>query len=193
MTPDLILHVLGLFIFCVVLAALEVQIEGKAGWAANLPAWKPSHSIWYARLYRKVMSGKDLDGYHILVSALVLIFLHYPYFTGKVWSLSSELVTMSFFFLIAIIWDFLWFVLNPYYGLYRFRAVHVWWHKKWFLLMPVDYYFGFIASALLYTRFSLSWPLLKEWFSIVGLLLLFTLAVVIFAIMTHRFGLRQRP
>lgn len=193
MMYNLFFDVLGIFIFCVILAFLEIQIEGKEGWAARLPAWKPSHHVWYARFYRSVMSGKDLDGYHIAVSALVAIFIHYPYFVGRAWSLDAELTTISLFLLIAVIWDFLWFVLNPHYGLRRFRSVHIWWHKKWFLLMPVDYYVGFVASAMFYTRFSLDSALLKEWFSIVGLFLLFTSAVVIFAIATNRFWLKQKP
>ena len=193
MTPDLILHIFSLFLFCLVLAALEVQIEGKAGWASKLPTWKPSHTVWYARLYRKVMSGKDITGYHLLVFTLVLLFLHYPYFIGRVWNLSSELTTISLLFLVTIIWDFLWFVLNPNYGLYRFRAVHVWWHKKWFLFMPVDYYIGFVISALFYTRFSFNLILFREWLAVVALFFVFTSAVVIFAVITNRFRLKQSP
>ena len=192
MTPDLILHISGLFLFCFVLAALEVQIEGEAGWASKLPTWRPSHTVWYARFYKKMLPGDDLTGYHLLVFALVLLFLHYPYFAGKAWNLSSELTTISLFFLVAVVWDFLWFVLNPYYGLQRFKKAHAWWHKKWFLIMPTDYYIGFIVSALFYTRFSFNPLLLKEWFAVVGLFLLFTSAVVIFAIITHRFSLRQK-
>ncbi len=193
MTPDLIFHISSLFLFCLVLAALEVQIEGEAGWASKLPTWKPSRFVWYSRIYRKAMSDKDITGYHIFVFSLVLLFLHYPYFIGRVWNLPSELTTVSLFFLVTIIWDFLWFVLNPYYGLHRFRAAHVWWHKKWFLFMPVDYYVGFVVSALFYTRFSFDLTLLKEWFSVVVLFLIPTLAVVIFAMITNRFKLRRHP
>jgi len=193
MNPDLILHIFALFIFCLILAALEVQIEGKAGWASKLPTWKPASFRWYSRLYRRVMSEKDMTGYHLLVFSLVFFFLHYPYFVGKTWNLPSELTTIALFFLVTIIWDFLWFVLNPNYGLSHFRSKNIWWHKKWFLFMPVDYYFGFIVSVLFYVRFSFNWLLLKEWFAVVGLFLVLTLAVVIFAVITDRFRLRHHP
>lgn len=162
MSPDLIIQVLYLFLVSLILAALEIQIEGEAGWAINLPTWKPSDSEWYSRFYRKIMAEKDITGYHLLVFSLVLAFLHYPYFIGRVWSLSSELTTLSLFFLVAITWDFLWLVLNPHYGLGRFRAEHIWWHKKWFLFAPIDYWLGLMVSALLYLKFSFNWLLFKE-------------------------------
>ena len=182
MSPDLIIQTLILFLFCLVLAFLETQIEGEAGWAANLPTWRPPRSTWYARFYQKIMPGKDLTGYHILIFILVLVFLHYPYFVGRTWNWPSELTTLSLFFLVAIVWDFLWFVVNPRYDFGHFWAEQVWWHKKWFLHLPNDYWFGFIISALLYVKFSLNWILFKEWLGIVALFFVLTLIMVIFAI-----------
>jgi len=191
MTPDLILQIFFLFLFCFILAALESQIEGEAGWAQNLPTWRPKDN-WYTHFYRKVMSGKDMTGYHLFVFSLVLVFMHYPYFTGRVWSWSAELATFSLFFLIAIVWDFLWFVINPRYDFGHFWAEQVWWHKNWFLHLPIDYWIGFLVSMLLYIRFSLNWFLLKEWLQIVALLFILTLAVVIFANAVGIFRVKQK-
>lgn len=144
------LEVFYLFLISLIFAALEIQIEGKAGWAVNLPTWKPSDSNWFFKIYRKILFGKDVTGYHLLIFTLLLAILHYPYFAGKPWSLGQELATLSFFFLMSIVWDFLWFVLNPHYGLAKFKKENIWWHKKWFLFMPADYWFGLIIFALLY-------------------------------------------
>lgn len=162
------------------MAVLEIQIEGKYGWAEKLPTRRPDSSKWYSKIYKLIMCGKDLTGYHLSVLTLVLIFFHYPYFTVQAWDWSLELKTLSFFFLVSIVWDFLWFVLNPHYGLRRFKPEYIWWHKKWFLFMPIDYYLALIISALFYLRFSLSWILFQEWLFIVALFLLLTLIVIIF-------------
>lgn len=129
--------------------------------------------------------------YHVLVFTLVIIFLHYPYFAGGNWSFSSELTTLSFLFLVIVTWDFLWFVVNPKYDFGRFWGKHVLWHKKWFLHMPVDYWFAFLISALLYARFPLSRVLLKEWLEIIALFFILTLAVIFFAIAVGIFRVKE--
>jgi hypothetical protein len=181
MSTDLIFQTLYIFLFCLVLAAFEIQIEGKNGWAAKLPTWRPGPDQWSAKIYRLIMSGKELTGYHLLVYAFVLTFLHYPYFAGQDWNWSAGLKTLAFFFLISITWDFLWFVLNPHYGVRRFRPKYIKWHKKWFLFMPSGYYFSLIISALLYSKFSLNCLLFKEWLLIVALLSVLTLLIVVFS------------
>ncbi len=191
MSFDLFVQIIFLFVFCLVLAALETQIEGAAGWAQNLPTWRPPVSKWPSRLYRKIMGGREMTLYHVLVFTLVIVFLHYPYFAGKDWSLSSESITVSFLFLVIVVWDFLWFVINPQYDFGRFWGRHVPWHKKWFLHMPLDYWFAFVISALLYARFSLSWVLLKEWFEIIALFFVLILAVIIFAMAAGIFKIKE--
>lgn len=176
---SLFIQVIFLFLFCLVLASLETQIEGADGWAANLPTWKPDPSKWFSRLYGKIMGGRDLTLYHLLVFTLVLVFLHYPYFAGKTWNFTSELTTFSFFFIVAIIWDFLWFVVNPKYDFGSFLGRHVLWHRKWLLHLPVDYWLALIISALLYARFSFG--LFKEWLAIIGIFFILTVVVIIFA------------
>ncbi|MFH1820741.1 MAG: hypothetical protein ABH805_02410 [Candidatus Nealsonbacteria bacterium] len=181
MIPDLIFQTIALFVFCFILAAMETQIEGESGWAEKLPTWRAKTTTWYARVYRKIVPGKDITAYHMFIGSLVLFFLHYPYFVSQNWSLSSELTTLSLFFMVIVVWDFLWFVINPKYDFGHFWSEQVWWHKTWFLHFPLDYWMGFLVSALLYLKFSLNSALLIEWLSIVGLMLLLTLVVVILA------------
>ncbi|MFH0932682.1 MAG: hypothetical protein V1819_04070, partial [bacterium] len=142
MNFDLIVQIIFLCFFSLVLASLETQIEGGFGWAAKLPTWRPRPEAWYARFYRKVMWDKELTLYHVLIFSLVLLFFHYPYFVGQDWNWSSESNTLSLFFLVIVVWDFLWFVVNPRYDFHDFWAERVWWHKKWFLHLPVDYWFA---------------------------------------------------
>ncbi len=182
MSIELIIQTLFLFIFCLVLAILEVQIEAGSGWASNLPTWRAPYPKWYSKVYRKIMSERDLTGYHLSVFSLVLLVLHYPYFAGQSWNLSSELTTLSFFFVVSIVWDFLWFVVNPHYSFKTFWSENVWWHKKWFWHFPSDYWLAVVISALLYTGFSLDWVLLKEWLQMMSLMLFLTIITVISAI-----------
>ncbi|MBI2050396.1 MAG: hypothetical protein HYT31_01145 [Parcubacteria group bacterium] len=155
-------HAIYLFITALLLAFLEVQIEGKHGWASKLPTWKPGEK-WYAKLYRKAMGGKELTGYHIGVFGLVLLFLHYPFFAGSAWSLAGELWVISTFFVFSAVWDYLWIIINPHYGVIRRRPKNdVWWHKRWFGPFPVDYYVAFVLSAaVLYPIWS--GAVAREW------------------------------
>lgn len=77
-----------LFIMAVVLAIVEIQIEGQHGWAKNLPTWRPDSTKWYAKLYGKMMSGKDLTGYHLSMFIFVFMILNLPYVFGL--SLTKE-------------------------------------------------------------------------------------------------------
>ena len=44
----------------------------------------------------------------------------------------------------------LWFLFNPHYGWKRFTRENVWWHKRWALGLPVDYWvLGTVALVLL--------------------------------------------
>lgn len=144
------IKVFYLFIFALVVAALEVQIEGKNGWAANLPTWRPDSSKWYSKLYGRINCGKELTGYHVFIVLLFLIFFHFPFVAAAKWSLSLELSTLSFLFLTFIIEDFLWFVINPNFGLSRFKPEFIRWHKKWFLFLPADYWLGLASAISLY-------------------------------------------
>jgi hypothetical protein len=191
MNSGLIIQVLYLFFFSFILAFLETQIEGGSGWAKNLPTWRPLKSKWYSRLYGKVMGGKELTGYHILIFSMVFIFLHYPYFAGKTWNLSEEAVTLSFFFIISIYWDFMWFIINPKYNFRDFLSQHVWWHKKWFLHFPYEYWGGLIISAVLYIAANLGLQSLKKWALIIGLFTVLTIIVMILADWVGVFNLKQ--
>lgn len=136
-----------IFILATLTALLEIQIEGKYGWAEKLPAWRPKQGTWYGALVLKLF-GNDLTGYHFLVWILMFSFFHMPFFFGFNWSLEHEFQTLSLYLLFGPVWDFLWFVFNPYYPLKNFNKEHIPWHKEWILGLPKQYWVQVIPSFL---------------------------------------------
>ena len=128
-------------------ARLEIHVEGPNGWAAKLPTWRLEN-----RWTRLFYSGKPLTGYHLYSLLLSLAFVHLPFGLGLVpltWR--AEARVLAFVVLFWVLEDFLWFVLNPAFGLKRFRPEHIWWHRaKWWWIMPRDYWIFTPVGLLLY-------------------------------------------
>jgi hypothetical protein len=127
-----VLFGLYLFLICFFLAKLEIQIEGPNGWAAKLPTWRITDPriTW-------VFGGRPITGFH------------FPLFFTK-FSLVIETKILYCFSIMAVVWDFLWFVLNPSFGLQKYTPDNVWWFKKWALGFPVDYYVGILISLFIF-------------------------------------------
>lgn len=131
-------------------AILEIQIEGSAGWAKNIPAWRPDPNKWYSKLFRILMSDKELTGYHLAIWTTTLLFFHLPFFLETAWSASLETDLLGGYFLFWMAEDFLWFVFNPAFGIKKFRPEYIPWHKKWLGPLPKSYYIGFVAAFILF-------------------------------------------
>ena len=76
-----------LLIFWVVLlgfffAQVEIQIEGAAGWAANLPTWRIEQH-WLLDIF---WGGRPLTGYHAWVFSFIALFFHFPSIFMQQWS-----------------------------------------------------------------------------------------------------------
>jgi hypothetical protein len=142
----LIFAILGAFI----VAKLEINIEGKDGWAKNLPTWKVKNS------YTKLFLGEvPLTGYHFWLFLTVLTLLQFGFVIGIPWSLSLELKIIAMFFVSVIFEDFFWFVLNPAYGIKKLNKVDAYWHTQWVHRIPALYvnYASLIAILLLLSYF----------------------------------------
>jgi len=177
---------LYLYLLMLVLAVIEIQIEGQNGWAVNLPTWKVKEGSWFDRLYKKIMSGKIATGYHLAVFTFVLMILHLPFVFSFSWRWWSELEVLSLFFLFIVFWDFLWFILNPHYGLKKFKAVEIWWHNQWLGPWPLDYYWGVIISFLIYVPVMyVDFNALKQWFQTFITYIILT-AIIIFVIEVYK-------
>lgn len=139
------------FVLALLFAAMEVENEGKYGWAEKAPTWYRTTGI-AGKLYGLFMGGKPMTGYHIFTFFLSLLVFHIPFFAGKEWSPPKELEVVGLWFAWSCVWDYLWFVLNPYYGVKNFKRTKVWWHAKswWFMgIIPADYLFGWGFSVAL--------------------------------------------
>jgi len=137
------------FIFClissVLFALLEIQIEGKDGWAEKLPTW---------RLKLKFLDSipglqKPITGYHIYFFCLLFFLIQMPFLFMK-WDLHTELIILSAYFFITRLEDFLWFVFNPNYGIKKFKKEYISWHPDWFGPIPTQYLYSIIIWITLF-------------------------------------------
>lgn len=130
-------------------AVMEITIEGPVGWALTAPTWRKR-----SKIYGAVMNGKELTGYHFVMFFLPLFLLHLPFAIAPLWSVNlwkpaRELELLAYYFLLCAHWDFQWFVLNPHFGLERFRRGEIWWHRKWIgERVPQDYPGAVVLVAL---------------------------------------------
>jgi hypothetical protein len=138
-----------LFFWAFGLAGIEVEIEGGYGWAERLPTWfRRRGSV--GRAYGVVMGRRPLTGYHVYAFTIPLLVLHLPFVMGVEWTLAGELRTIATFFALAVVWDYLWFVLNPAYTVRRFERGRVWWFEvPWIWRFPLDYFVGVGLSVAL--------------------------------------------
>jgi hypothetical protein len=137
------LYGLVLFAICFLLASLEVQIEGANGWASNLPTWRvvDPRFTW-------IFGGRPITGYHVYLNLLLITFFHLPLLFTR-FTLRKEAALLSGFGMIAVLWDFLWFVINPHFGIEKYSPEFIWWFKHWRLGFPVDYYLGLAISLIM--------------------------------------------
>lgn len=120
-----------------VAALLEVEIEGGEGWAANLPTWRLENA-WT----RALLGNRAITGYHVYIHLFVLALLHLPFVLDIApLTVRSELRILAFLVLFWIFEDFLWFMVNPAYGLRGFRKRNARWHaRSWWWIMPREYW-----------------------------------------------------
>ena len=128
------------FFIALILAHLEIQIEGPHGWAEKLPTWR-----WDGPVVRRLF-GKPVTGYHVCLVTCILLFLHVPQFYAGSWEREADLLAMFFF--LTVTWDFLWFACNRHFGVARFRRGQVWWFPAWTLGVPREYFRGDRALPL---------------------------------------------
>jgi hypothetical protein len=143
---NLFWYILAIFFSC-----LEIEIEGKNGWAEKLPTWR-QYDTPFAKLYSSIMSGRILTGYHLYIFALLIMVFHSPFFLGVKWSIYNEVMCWSLYFVFCPVWDLLWFILNPYYTVKKFKQDQIWWYKKsyWVLnKIPSDHIISLFLSIFL--------------------------------------------
>lgn len=126
-----------LFAVSAVFALLEIQIEGTAGWAANLPTWRVETPLTH-----RLLGARAITGYHVYVHVFVFLLLHAPFLLSLApFTWPAELRILAFLILFWVLEDFLWFIFHPAYGLRGFRRDRIAWHAEtWWGIMPRDYW-----------------------------------------------------
>jgi len=127
-------------------AKMEIEIEGRDGWAAKLPTWRVEKNFWLDVF----LGGRPLTGYHCWAFAFVFLAFHLPFFWTGLWRWQAECHVLGAELVFWVIEDFLWFLLNPFYGWSRYRQKEIWWHQRWWLGLPIDYWIMTAAGLLLF-------------------------------------------
>lgn len=148
MTINPCLFIIFLFLTSSLFALLEIQIEGKDGWAANLPTWKISKKL--NGIFKTFIDpDKPITGYHTYLWIFLLLLVHFPFLITS-WSIQKEYFILSYYWLMLSLEDFLWFVYNPSYGIKKFSSKYIKWHTVWLLGLPIQYWIKFPLGILLY-------------------------------------------
>jgi hypothetical protein len=129
-----------------ILAYWEVQIEGKYGWAEKLPCWRKENGL----IVEKILGGRPLTTYHIALGLFSFMTLHLIFFLID-WNFQAELFAIGLLLELFVFDDFFWFLINPHFGLKKFKKEEIWWHKQWIGPVPSFYiYFAIVAIILFY-------------------------------------------
>lgn len=137
-----VLILLYIVLLSLVMAFLEVQIEGNAGWAKNLPTWKFKNPI------RSIIGWTTIDGYHVWLWAFIILIFHFPFIVGHNFSLDSELIVVESLLIFFVVEDFLWFVINPAWGLKKFFTKEIPWHPTKIFFLPQNYWISFLIIGV---------------------------------------------
>jgi hypothetical protein len=136
----------GVVVLAFFFAQVEIQIEGAHGWAAKLPVSFRIERHWLLDVF---WGGRPMTGYHAWVFPFMALAFHFPLLVMWRWSARLEARVLGCVALFWVIEDFLWFALNPAYGVGPLLAQQVAWHKKWFLGLPLDYWTFTLGGAIL--------------------------------------------
>ncbi len=141
-----ILLILWVLLLALFFAKVEIHIEGDKGWAEGLPTWRVEKH-WLLDLF---WGARPMTGYHAWIFSFMILVFHLPFFICWQWSLKMEMKALASLMVFWIAEDFLWFVMNPAFGLVKFTREHAPWHKRWILFLPYDYWIFLAAAATLY-------------------------------------------
>ena len=137
---ELIVESVYMYLIVLVLALLEIQIEGQYPWAEKLPTW------------RKKIKGfnKDISGYHFFLATFILLLFHLPFVFGLELTIHNEFKILSIIVLISVTEDFLWNLINPSpkFGVINFRKNYRPFVGGFIFSVPIDYYLSISISLI---------------------------------------------
>lgn len=154
---DILLTAIFVFAVSLFFAFLEIEIEGKHGWAERLPTWYRKSS-GLSKLHYLLNSKKPLTGYHLFMLSFIILMFHSGFFFGLAWTKLNEIIILFFIITFLIVEDFLWFQFNPFYGSKIFKKGKIWWNsnQRWILSLPIETFkgiFGILIISLIISAF----------------------------------------
>lgn len=121
-------------------AWFEIELEGRYGWSEKTQTWyRSSHK--YPHWLKLFLGQKPLTGYHIPAFIAVFLMAHMHFMMGVVWTWHNELIALATYLAWAPLWDYLWMLFNPWYGIHKLGPKHEWWYQYsyWvFGIVPVE-------------------------------------------------------
>ena len=126
------------------LAKVEINIEGRYGYAKKLPVEWRTDNKWL----RFFLAGTS---YHFYMGLFLLCLVHLAFAIGLDWTLGREMLVLSWLAFVTVLEDFLWFVLNPHYGIKKFRRECIpWFRKGWLWFCPIWYWYYIPVGIVLF-------------------------------------------
>ena len=118
-----IYNILFIISYAVLWSWFEVEIEGPNGWAVSLPTGCAFLGWTY---------------YHISMNCIVLLTLYngiqFREFSNTTILFANEILFVSEFIVYILIWfvteDVIWFMINPLFGIHKYRQSEIEWHSK---------------------------------------------------------------
>lgn len=139
-----------LIFFCFVilvaglLSKVEIEIEGKHGYAQRLPVSWRSNNKWMRRFFVGT-------SYHLYMGLFLVTLVHLPFAVGLAWTLNTEMLVLSWLAFMTVAEDFFWFLLNPHFRFPKFRRQHIpWFQDRWLGVVPLWYWWYLPAGIILY-------------------------------------------
>lgn len=181
------------FAIALLFAIAEIQIEGRSGWSGGGNSYTITAHTKSPYLIIKVLSiiakilHKPVTGYHLVMFLIPPLFFHFPFFYGVEWSCGKELDILSLYFMWFLVWDFLWFVLNPFFKAESFRKEKLSWYTgRWFGRLPFDYIVSIIISfGFVYFRSRSNDLALKQYGAVVLMWLILLIITMSLAFVYH--------
>ena len=138
----MIITILYLLVLAALHAKMELMSEGKGGWGLNFPCWRINNRII------NLLINKELTGYHFYMCLMFLLLFHSP-LLFIAFTLKTELTLLGYFFWYWVAEDFFWFCESKHYGLRNFKKGRIYWHKRFWLFLPVSYWESIVIGTIL--------------------------------------------
>jgi len=161
-TGDLVLNIY-VFALGILWALVMASAEGPIGWGGNGNIMKSNK--WLFNCLKLFTFGRPLHPLPLFAIITFTISFAFP----AIWNYSKDLPfsvlawgeLVAYFALFAIHEDFIWFLVNPHFGLKKFNKIDAAWHPRWFLGLPIDYWIGISVFGLFgFLGRGLNWVIL---------------------------------